>query len=122
MDLRQEKTCPRCAEAIKSDAIFCKHCSYEFTKVCPYCAETIKSDAKVCRYCNKTVATSRNQFGTPKPWYRTTVWLILFFLFLTPVWALIILNDEDQSTGVKILAGVILVFNVIWICSLFAQY
>ncbi|MCA9995022.1 MAG: zinc ribbon domain-containing protein [Anaerolineales bacterium] len=126
MDIQQEdKTCPQCAEAIKSDAKVCKHCNYEFTKKCPYCAETIKSEATICRFCHKnlniTQSPSPIQPTTKKPWYRSYIWLILFFLFLTPVWAIIILKDEEQSTGVKVLAGVILVFNVLWILSLFSS-
>lgn len=35
------KTCPRCAERVKRDALICRHCSYEFT---PADEENVKSD------------------------------------------------------------------------------
>jgi hypothetical protein len=53
-----KRECPYCKEAIKPDAVKCKHClSYLGPETlphggtCPYCKETIKPDAIKCRHC-----------------------------------------------------------------------
>ncbi len=76
MKLQQEKTCPRCAETIKSEAVVCKHCRYEFTKKCPYCAETIKSEATLCRYCHEELPQSSapSTQSSPPPQERKVNW------------------------------------------------
>jgi hypothetical protein len=43
--------------------------------------------------------------------------LLLLFLFATPLWAILILTDEDQSAGVKALAGGFLIFWVVLLLS-----
>jgi hypothetical protein len=52
-----------------------------------------------------------------KPWYRSFGFLLLLFLFATPLWAILIITDEDQSIGVKALAGGFLVVWVILLLS-----
>lgn len=54
----------------------------------------------------------------PKKWYRQGWFLALTFLFLTPLWALIILTDRNQGTGVKIFAFILLAVAAILICPL----
>lgn len=49
-----------------------------------------------------------------KPWYRSLGWMIVFFLFVTPVWALLILNDRGQKKAIKIVAAIVLAFYVIY--------
>jgi len=57
----------------------------------------------------------------PKKWYQQGWFLLLTFLFLTPLWALIILTDRNQGTGVKVLAGILLAIAIIVICPSLAR-
>lgn len=56
-----------------------------------------------------------------KKWYRQAWFLWLTFLICTPLWAVIVLSDRNQSTGVKILAGILLVVSIIFICPSLAR-
>jgi hypothetical protein len=51
-----------------------------------------------------------------RPWYRETWVLVLTFLFLTPVWLILVLTDSEISTKNKVLA-VLLVLLIFWISS-----
>lgn len=57
----------------------------------------------------------------PKKWYQQRWFLLLAFLFLTPLWALIILTDRNQGAGVKILAAILLAVAIIVICPSLAK-
>lgn len=81
---------------------------------CIHCGSKVADGAVVCVGCGRPITPVVNR----KPWYRTTFWLVMFFLFLTPVWAGIILNDPEQSTAVKVVAGGVLAFYVFFLCSL----
>ncbi len=52
-----------------------------------------------------------------KPWYRSLGCMIVFFLFLTPVWSILILNDKEQTKVVKIIAAIILALYVIYMIA-----
>lgn len=80
------------------------------TRRCPHCAETIKAEAQICRFCGRDLSPK------PKKWYMSTEVKIITFLFLTPLWALIVLDDPDSTTGVKIVAALLLIFYVLFIC------
>jgi hypothetical protein len=95
------------------------------TKNCPYCAERIYSSAIVCPHCNRDLriapSLSPSTMETPlkkreKKWYMETWVKIVTFIFFTPLWTLIVLEDPDSSIGVKIVAGVLLVIYLIIIC------
>ncbi len=51
-----------------------------------------------------------------KPWYRSTVFLVLTFFLLPPVWALLIITDRSQSGPVTIFAYTVLL--VIFLCGI----
>jgi hypothetical protein len=36
LELKQSKTCPKCAERVKLGAAVCKHCSYDFSAHTPH--------------------------------------------------------------------------------------
>jgi hypothetical protein len=51
-----------------------------------------------------------------KPWYRSTLFLILTFFLLPPVWALLIITDRSQGRPVTIFAYAVLL--VIFLCGI----
>lgn len=53
-----------------------------------------------------------------RPWYRSSFVYFLTFLFLTPVWVVLILTDKKQSIGVKSLASIFMLFYIGFCCFL----
>ncbi len=53
-----------------------------------------------------------------KKWYLTTEIKIITFLFCTPLWTLIVIEDPDSSTAVKIVAIVLFLVYVLFACQL----
>lgn len=83
------------------------------TRKCPYCAETIQAEALVCRFCGRQVVKF-NEPQKPKKWYFAPEIKILAFLFFTPFWTLIVLDDPSSSLGVKVVAIVLLVIFILF--------
>lgn len=78
---------------------------------CAKCGAELAPGTSFCWKCGAPVEGARVSIETKeapkKPWYFSRPVLILTFLFLTPVWAILILADKRQEKGVKILALVI---------------
>lgn len=55
-------------------------------------------------------------------WHMSRSVKILTFLFLTPIWTLIVLDDPDSTLGVKVLATILLVMYVLLICPHLIYY
>lgn len=53
---------------------------------------------------------------TVKPWYRETWVLVVTFLFLTPVWLILVLTDSGISTKNKWIA--VIAFLAVMACNL----
>jgi hypothetical protein len=51
-----------------------------------------------------------------KKWYMSPVVKVLTFIFLTPLWSLIVLDDPDSTGGVKLLAVLVLIGYILFIC------
>ncbi len=69
-DEHTTRTCPYCKEAIKADAIRCKHyrsavapASPPHGGTCPYCKEVIHPDALKCKHCAAWVGPAPLQDG-----------------------------------------------------------
>ena len=86
------------------------------TKRCPYCAELIQAEAIVCRFCGRQIVKFRDP-KKPNKWYFSPEVKILTFLFLTPIWTLIVLDDPDSGVGVKIVAVILLIVFVLFGCG-----
>src|SRR5687767_10623724 len=63
-------------------------------------------------------AMSQLEYSTHshKPWYRSTVFLLLTFFLLPPLWALLIITDRSQDRPATMLAYSILL--VIFLCGI----
>jgi hypothetical protein len=57
-----------------------------------------------------------------KPWYRSAGWKIAFFLFFTPIWTLIVIDDPESSTTVKVVAIVLFVIYILLACQWLTGY
>ena len=64
-------------------------------------------------YASQPPAISQTASFTPahQPWYRSTVFLILTFFLLPPVWAILIITDRSQRGTVTIFAYAVLVLT-----------
>lgn len=51
-----------------------------------------------------------------EPWYRSTVFLVLTFFLLPPVWAVLIITDRRQSRSVTVFAYAVLV--LVFLCGI----
>jgi hypothetical protein len=52
----------------------------------------------------------------PQPWYRSTLFLVLTFFLLPPVWAILIITDRSQGKPVTAFAYTVLI--VIFLCGI----
>jgi hypothetical protein len=57
-----------------------------------------------------------NSTEPQKPWYRSTVFLILTFFLLPPVWALLIITDRSQRGPVTVFAYAVLF--LVFLCGI----
>lgn len=58
-------------------------------------------------------------FVDPTPWYREIWFLWLMFLFVNPIWALIIIKEKDGNGCLKVVAWFSLISSVIYFFAFF---
>ena len=64
----------------------------------------------------RVVTAQQSKQPEKTTWYRSQTAYLLFFLFVTPLWAVLIFTDKKQNTGVKILASIIGVSYLFFCC------
>jgi tetratricopeptide (TPR) repeat protein len=90
---------------------------------CSYCGALNDDEAMFCTKCGRSAQQRPSQRpDNPegvgrltgdaaeemrRPWYFSTLALFLSFLFLTPVWVILILADRSREKGLKIVAGLV---------------
>lgn len=87
---------------------------------CPHCGELVEETAKACQACGRQMTATEETVEeaeiplnlTKKKWYRRTWVKIFTFIFLMPLWCVIELSDPDARSGLKVLAGILLVFFI----------
>jgi len=84
------------------------------TLFCSRCGAGLAPDSSFCPKCGSPVRPKstpikvREVIRIPKrPWYFSNLFLILTFLFVTPIGAGLILADKQQSRWLKVIVGII---------------
>ena len=62
------------------------------------------------------LSLAQAQLPKQKKWYREPAVKILTFLIFTPLWTVIVLDDPNSTLSVKIVAGVLLVIYMLFVC------
>ncbi|MRS04475.1 hypothetical protein EG832_14845, partial [bacterium] len=96
---------------------------------CQHCGELVEETSKVCKACGRELNAAEEPVEVIEPpvqpkrkrWYRRTWVKIFTFIFLMPIWCVIELSDPDARRGLKVLAGILLVF-LINLVSLFLYW
>ncbi len=96
---------------------------------CQHCGELVEETARVCKACGRELYTVEEPIEEvetaekpkSKRWYRRTWVKIFTFIFLMPIWCVIELSDPEARRGLKVLAGILLVF-LINLVSLFLYW
>jgi hypothetical protein len=96
-------------------------------RLCPHCSEPVDVDDQFCRFCGEPLDEEEEDLsgnaGSPdpkqyskRPWFFSVPVLVFTFFFLTPLWSVLVLADDQQSGMAKVLA--VLVF-LIYVSLLF---
>jgi hypothetical protein len=93
------------------------------SQLCPHCSEPVDVDDQFCRFCGEPLdeaeeGVAANGGGTdPKqyakrPWFFSVPVLVFTFFFLTPLWSVLVLADDQQSGMAKVLAMLIFLIYI----------
>lgn len=82
------------------------------SRACPKCGHVAQAFSPFCPQCGAKVAKTG-----PKKWYRQPWFKILTFLFLTPLWVLIVLSDPDERGSVKFVAALVFIAYIVLIIA-----
>ncbi len=89
---------------------------------CPKCGRPRIVEEPFCPRCGTPLEQVADSDATPvatatsphkRPWYFSMPMLVISFLFLTPLWTILILADDKHGKGTKIVASVLGAISVI---------
>ena len=119
------RLCLHCGATFEQEVRYCGRCGWPvppvvpgpdprpspgapLSRTCSRCGRTTLPFDLFCPQCGAKVAETG-----PKKWYREPWFKILTFLFLTPVWVVIVLCDPGERESVKGLAVIVLIVYIV---------
>lgn len=103
--------CPQCDVRNSGRERNCLNCGKSLSNLHGrlYKNSISRSDAE----CSNAVRNNNGSSKDQQPWYRSTSCLVLAFLFVNPIWAILVLTDENQPAWAKWVAGTSLMMQLV---------
>ncbi len=118
--------CRSCGKQIPDGSTFCLNCGAPTNAPTATATELparpvpstptsiLGGNIKVSTPSSTPLPVPRFPGAAPTPWYRSTGCLVIAFLFITPLWSILILTDKGAKTWVKVIAGLFLALAIIY--------
>lgn len=93
------------------------------SRPCPHCSEPVGVDDQFCRFCGEPLIEAEEEPAangagfdpkqySKRPWFFSAPVLIFTFFFMTPLWSVLVLADDQQSGMAKVLAVLIFLIYI----------